>query len=227
MSTDIDKLIQALEAPAERKGVRTQLEDQMRGQDKPACQRGGRLPVFYRSEVNMILADHRTLREIAETWQVSLDTISRVKQLGRFRTVPYIARDEIDRTLAYNGMRLQKTMKDQHDEVTAARPERYRRGRPFASGREPLTEADKLAIAMAEGTVQEIAADSGVSPTYVKRLRRDYIMEVHRSKRLSPALVQAIIADTREVTAIAVAFKIPSALIIEIKAGRYDRVGHI
>jgi hypothetical protein len=81
--------------------VQSQVEEEMVAGAKPPAERGGRLPIFYRTEVEAIKRDERPIEEIAHSWGVSYDTIQKVKQRGRFANVPYIPRDEIDRRINY------------------------------------------------------------------------------------------------------------------------------
>ena len=88
--------------PVETTRILTRAEDEIIYGVRPPSERGGRLPIFYRDEVEAIRADQRAVAAIARDWGVAIDTIRRVKRRGCFSDFEYIPRDEINRIVTYN-----------------------------------------------------------------------------------------------------------------------------
>lgn len=175
----------------------------LRGLKSPS-QRGGRLPAFYREEVDKIRQDTRSIEEIAEHWGVAVHTIRRVQGRGAFAAVPYIPRDEVDRATKYP------------DYADAA--QRYLdgykpMGRPFASGRGPLTIVEEVAILTDKRPAREIAHSFGLKTSYVQRMKRElmYLEDV------DVTTLGNIRADTRDHATIAKAHKVPVHIVERVK----------
>lgn len=192
----------------------TQAEEEMlKGASKPS-ERSGRLPIFYRAEVEQIRADTRAPAVIAAAWGVAFDTIQRVRQAGRFRNVPYIPRDEIDRRQGQASE--QKAMS--HYQTTPV----HKRGRPFKSGREtPLSEEEILSIVSDQRQATIVAAEYSVSTSYVNNLKSKAGLSA-KGRTMTPDKVKAIIADQRDPALISRDFKVPKAVVEALKRGAAD-----
>lgn len=217
---DIDELMAELadlatplpvEVPFPHRMTRTQ-EEEIHGVRVPS-KRGGRIAIFYRDEVEAIRKDKRPIMEIAEAWDVSFDTIQRVRQAGRFKDVPYIPRDEVDRRVSYlTGLPVQPTM----SEFPVSRG--GKKGRPFKSGREDaLTEDERSLIASDKRRAHVVAAEYNVSPNYVNKIRREAGVSVPHRGPLTQATMDAIKADGRPYADIAIAFRVPALLVKKLK----------
>jgi len=168
----VDKLLASVPAKTGPSYL-SQEEDEVIHGVRPPRLRGGRMSSLYRAEVDEIAADTRPRAQIAADWGISYDTVSRVKQVGRFKNVPYIPRDECDRTINYlTGKTYQATMLDTFNET---KPEPQPIGRPFASGRGPLEAWEFEQIGTATNvTVEELMERFGVSRSKVREIRRTY-----------------------------------------------------
>jgi|GEM_PF-5116645 len=199
--------------PPQRKRVLTQIEDELWNGVKPPSKRGGRVPKFYRKEVERIRADQRTLAEIAMAEGVSITTIMRVKQIGRYKNVPYIPRDEYDRSKAY-------TVRKMVEE--ANRGVERRRGRPFKSGRGPLTDEEKERIVFERRPYAEIAQAYGITVATVNRIKYEYNRQLYDNDAMHTAhkaMHEAIRKDPRHPQLIAQAYKVPGQVVLAIKRG--------
>lgn len=178
-------------------------EELLKGLRRPS-ERGGRLPTFYREEVDRIRQDTRPLVDIAEAWGVAIDTIRRVQQRGSFAAVPYIPRDEVDRSEKYP---------DYADAAIAYVQGQVRPGRPFASGRPALTDAELAEILVDKRPAKEIAHSYGLRTTYVQMLKRQlkYIEDVPVTLKVT------IQGDQRDVDTLSRAYKVPKHIVEEIK----------
>lgn len=178
--------------------------------EKSAFERGGRLPAFYRAEVDAIRLDMRSMQQIADAYKVSITTIARVKQRGRFAGIPYIPRDEVDRREAYpEGETRAPQMKD------FVVPKTGRRGRPFANGRAALTDAEMASVLHDPRHPRDVAAHWGLATSYVISLRRRH--GIAQRGPLSEAVKQMIRDDPREPEVLAVIYKLPAKVIRHMK----------
>lgn len=174
-----------------------------------AKQRSGRAPSLYREEVDAILADERGDTEAAKSFGVSVDTIKRVRQKGRFRAVPYIPRDEMDRTKADNlPMSAYPVTKGGN------------KGRPFSSGRAALTSDEKLAIAVDHRPVRQVAEEYDVSMGYISKIRHELGTNMLRTGKVGLMALKEIAADSRDVETIAEHWSLPVKVIEAIRHAR-------
>jgi hypothetical protein len=206
LSEEAEKLLAAITPPKTYTGLPTEVNI------REALRKPGRVPKFYRDEVEQIKQDTRRIEDIAASWGVSFDTIQRVRQAGRFKHVPYIPRDEIDRRVNYlTGEPVQPTMSE------FPVPPSPKRGRPFGSGRrEPMNDEEKLAIATDPRPPRDVAQEYGVSTSYVNKLRRQAFDA--RRGALSKGTIEAIRADERPHAVIARSYRVPIALVEHIKS---------
>lgn len=206
----LDDIISDIEHTLVKDKPRTvsQIEEEMMLGVRSPSERGGRLPTFYRSEVESIRADTRTIREIAQSWGVSITTITRVQMRGRYRNTPYIPRDEVDRSVSYV-------------RTHEARPKRERPGRPFKSGRAALTAQEIADIVNDDRPVREIAEDYQLTVEYVRKLRLKHGAVSNGSRTITPRLVRSILRDQRSDAETAVAFKINRLTVQDIRDGKY------
>ncbi len=180
--------------------------------------RGGKLPKFYRDEVDRIRMDTRPIAVIAEAWGVSFDTIQRVCQAGRFADVPYIPRDEAHLTPEGNYSEAR-----QIHAVPAKAP---KRGRPFKSGRrEPLTEEEQRFILADLRPASAVAKELGVSAGYINTFRRENGLTSRRNGPLDHNTIEQIRADTRSHAEIAAAHSLPLIVVRHLKGANNDKRG--
>lgn len=212
----VEDLIASLSPPVEFPHKMTQAEEEMMHGHKEPMRRGGRVPIFYRHEVDNIRADMRPYADIAETWNVSYDTILKVKQAARFKDVPYIARDELDRRVNYrSGLPVQLSMRDYP--VAKA----TKRGRPFKGGRQhPLTNEERSAISLDIRQAKIVAAQYNISVSYVAQIRREMGTVAIRRGPLTQGAIDSIKADARPYAEIAIVWKIPVQVIKHLKEER-------
>lgn len=172
--------------------------------------RGGKLPKFYRNEVDRIRGDTRPIAVIAEAWGVSFDTIQRVCQAGRFIGVPYIARDEVFLTPEGN-----YTSARQFHVAVGKAP---KRGRPFKTGRrEPLTEQEQKLVLTDLRPSAELAIELRVSAKYISTFRRMNGVITRHTRPLDHITIDRIKADTRSHVEIAAAHSLPLILVQHLK----------
>ena len=187
-------------------------EELLHGVKKPS-ERGGRLPLFFRAEVDEIRADDRPMAQIAETWEVSYDTIMRVKQSGRFRHCVYIPRDEVDRSIPYSE---RECMKDQPTDPNNKDFHAYKSGR-----RDKLTSQERLDISLDKRVDTIIAADYEISVSTVRSIRRKF-GRIKRNGFYSRETIEMVKRETRTHEEIGRLFGMPVATVKAIKSGEFD-----
>lgn len=170
--------------------------------------RKGGVPKFFKHEVLAIREDDRPIGEIAETWGCAFDTILRVRQQGRFKDVPYVARDEIE---VVDGVPQRVIMRD-FSMVGS------KKGRPFKSGRrEPLTKEEMVAIAQDPRHSHQVAAEYMISRAYVAKIRREMGTTLLHRVPLTDGIIAQIEADPGGYEDIALKYRVPTALVKWIK----------
>lgn len=175
--------------------------------ERATKQRGG-MPKFFKHEVEAIREDKRIIAEIAQEWGCSFDTIMRVRQQGRFKDVPYVARDDIEMV---EGV-------EHRTVVQNYRAPRVKKGRPFKSGRrEPVTAKEMADIAQDARASFEVAEDYNVSRAYVNKVRREMGTTLYHRAPLTEGIIAEIAADGRSYNELALAYRIPLALVRWIK----------
>lgn len=206
MSGSMDDIMSELFTPATPEEVKKQLRD--RGISLRAFN-PGRLPLYYRAEVERIKADPRPHSIMAEVEGVSLTTIMKVRSAGKFEGVEYIARDEIDRQAQREGF--QPTMKEA---LSNTRSEQLKRGRPFKSRRR-MTDEERRAIAYHPQEAHIVAEKYGVSVAYVYRMRREYGVRYINRDPLTPSQREKFDAfkDKKSVTELAGILNLPPLVI--------------
>lgn len=165
--------------------------------------RGGRLPLLSRSDVELIKNDTRPAREVAAEYGVAADTVNRVRQVGRFKDMPYVPREETDRTMeepqaiVYNG----------------------RAGRPFVTGRAGLSQEEREKIGRDTRSRVEVAREWGVSLAYIDKLRRIHGSHLVKRSPLSVETRAAIKASDLDDNYLASSYRVPAKVIRAIKDG--------
>ena len=201
--SDIDVLIADLEAARDN---HTPLPPEV---TKPPTRHKGGVPKFFSHEVAAIRADPRTIVEIAEEWACSFDTILRVRQQGRFASVPYVARDDVQ---TIEGSERRIIMRE-YQPATASK-----KGRPFKSGRrEPISSKEMIAIAQDARHANLVAKDFQISPAYVNKIRREMGTALIHRAPLTDGTIAQIEAAKGGYEDIALTYRIPTALVKWIK----------
>jgi hypothetical protein len=170
--------------------------------------------------VDAIREDNRSSATVADEWGVSYDTIQRVRQRGRFAGVPYICKEQAAVRRKY------PTLLDTTpvEEVLAAHFEKHKPepkkplpvGRKFLSGRAPLALDEIAAILVDKRPARIVARDYHLQSNYVMKLRRDYASDSDYAAKVE-RLRDRILADKRELTKLAVVYKLPVKVIEGIK----------
>lgn len=212
MSEDVAKKIIKKFAPLPA-GVKSREEEEMEKGVRPPKERGGRLPMFYRSEVDEIQNSLEKHAILAERFGVSVETIKRVREVGAFADIPYVARDEVDR----------KKPKVTTKVRAFAKSNGGHRGRPFKSGRGPLTLGEKRAIAASMTPIAETAHSFGISIQLVKKIRMEMGGAAIRIKPVSHRIVRDVHKDTRPLQEIADAHHLPVQIVRSIKEGTFSQ----
>lgn len=176
--------------------------------------RPGRLPLFYRHEVERIKADPRSDIAVAEAEGVSRITIARVRETGKYKGIPYIPRDEIDREAQARGE--QPHMYDQY-KVS------HMRGRRTVAGAEPPSEDMRRAMAYDKREAAQVAAAYGVSKSFVYKMRNKFGVRWVRVDPLSPFQRQRFDAlkHTRDVEAMSRALNLPALVVQALLDGEF------
>lgn len=214
MADELENRIMQTFAPPKRGAVSREEEEAVKG-IRPPNERGGRLPKFYRSEANEIRSSFAPNSVLAEQYGVSVETIKRVREVGRYADVPYIARDEVDRRSTSKGNVSQPKRKRANV--------RENRGRPYKSGRSQLLSHERKAIANSILTLKETAEMYGVSVSMVKLLRREYGTTMNRTGPLTHRLVRDIHKDARPVDEVAKDNHLPVQIVRAIREGTFSQ----
>lgn len=181
---------------------------------KPSKHRPGRLPLFYRSEVDRIRADTRSDTAVAEAEGVSRLTISRIRETGKYKGIPYIARDEVDREAQARGE--QTHMVYQYRKRTAM-------GRPPVSGRLPPNDDERKAIAYDKREASVVAQAYGVSRSFVYKMRNQFGVRWVRVDPLTPFQREKFEAlkHTKDVEALSRALNLPALVVQALLDGEF------
>jgi hypothetical protein len=132
----------------------------------------GRASKFTRDEANIIIADDDALHVLAIRYNTSVPTLMRIKSMGKWRGVPYVAKDErgVD----------PETLPVPSDDPSKVRMP----GRPHNTGRyATISDEEARAIAVDNRTAQAVAAEYNITPSYVRAIRR--MLEKAGLKQLS------------------------------------------
>lgn len=189
-------------------------EEAIAGERAPK-DRGGRFPKFYRVEVEEIRESLEKHSLLAERYGVSVETIKRVREVGRFAGITYIPRDEMDRrTPLPNG----KPRPTSNSEGTG-----YKRGRPFKSGRSHVTPQERRMMASDIRPIAEAAQAYGVSVPYLKKLRKEMGVSHIRAEALSHRMIRNITRDERPIADVARDMNLPTQIVRAIKEGSFTQ----
>lgn len=142
-------------------------------------QRPGRAPVLSRAEVEAIRSDMRRTGEIARYYGVSDETIRRVKQIGRYKDVPYIPVDEYKREITLEGMKNRHL----HKRYSILEKQGPAVGRKLAK-REPLGAKEVRRILLERHNLTELADELGISKSTLYRIKRVAAASIQTSGRV-------------------------------------------
>ena len=166
----------------------------------------GRKPALTRAEAKAVKDDMRPYHEIAASYGISKETIMRVKRTGRYKDIPYIPSDVDPQEYG-----LLPRMSDY------PRPTNGMRGRPFRTGRGPLSD-DELASLLADlRPVDKVAAEFNVPIDYVRRQRKKHRISAGREALISEDVKVLIAIDKRPNWMLAREYKCPEFIIERIK----------
>lgn len=202
-------------------GTKTQEQEEMATGPKNPAERGGRFPKFYRHEVDEIRKSHEKHSVVAEQYGVSVETIKRVREVGRYINERYIPRDEIDRRPLYRDKHRDKPKAPKKAVTPQGNAPAGRKGRPFKSGRADLTDLEKQMIAKDIRSARQVAEAHQISVPYVKKLRREMGVSHVRTGPLSHRTVRDIHQDKKPLQQIAEERHLPVQIVRAIKEGSF------
>ncbi len=166
----------------------------------------GRKPALTRAEAKAVKEDMRPYTEIAASYGISKETIMRVKRTGRYKNIPYIPSDVDPQEYG-----LLPRMSDY------PRPTGGQRGRPFRTGRGPLSDDEYAAMLADLRTPDLVAAEFNVPIDYVRRQRKKHKIAAGREALISEDVKVLIAIDKRPNWMLAREYKCPEFIIERIK----------
>lgn len=195
--------------------VQSQDEEEMRLGFKEANRRGGRLPKFYRAEVEAIRADKRPTSTMAQVLGVGVSLIEHVRGIGRYRKTPYVPRDEIDRRDVYKSSG--DPINDAIARIKASKGIHWRAGRGFSSGRGPLTPDDHVKLLTDPRPAWEVANEMQLTVPFVQKYRRDNLRFFDYEQAIKLHGIDKIVNDQRDYKAKSVIYRLPAKVIVELE----------